>query len=109
MLKVFSSNEISETVLVQDALIRHGIGAITQNEYSGRSAVPGFRAPAEIWITRDADFEAARRLVIDTLETLDSRSEAPSWTCESCGTESPGSFELCWGCGKERSNAGKSP
>ena len=104
MLKVFSSTVISETVLVQDALLRNGIDATTQNEHSGRSAVPEFRPPAEVWITRDADYEAARRLVIDTLTTLDSKSDGPQWVCANCATDNPASFELCWSCGNERSS-----
>lgn len=55
MRKVFSSNELSETVLVRDALVQRGVGATIQNEHSGRSAVPGFRPPAEIWVRRDDD------------------------------------------------------
>lgn len=101
MIKVFSSNVISEAVLVQDALIRNGIDAITQNEHSGRSAVPEFRPPAEIWITRDADYEAARKLVVDTLHTLDSKTEGPHWVCPGCAADNPASFELCWTCGAD--------
>jgi hypothetical protein len=106
MLKVFSSNVISEAVLVQDALIRHGIEATTQNEYSGRSAVPEFRVEAEIWITHDSDYDSARKLVVDTLSTLDSKTDGPPWACSNCVTENPASFELCWNCGKDRINGG---
>lgn len=105
MRKVFSSNVVSETVLVRDALLRHGIEATTLNEHSGYSAVPEFRPPAEIWVTQDADYAAARRLVEDTLSTIDSKTEAAPWHCASCSTENPAAFELCWSCGKERSAA----
>jgi hypothetical protein len=104
MLKVFSSNVISEAVLVQSALIRHGIAATTQNEYSGRSAIPEFRPEAEIWITHDSDYESARKLVVETLSTLDSKTDGPQWACSSCATENPASFELCWNCGKDRAS-----
>ncbi len=106
MLKVFSSNVVSETVLVHGALIRHGIEATTQNEHSGRSAVPEFRPPAEIWITHDADYEAARRLVAETLSALDSKADEPQWVCPGCATENPASFELCWSCGRDRGGTG---
>lgn len=102
MRKVFSSIEISETMLVQDALLRHGIEAITQNQHSGRSATPEFRPAAEVWILQDADYDAAQRVVTDTLSTIDSRIEAAPWLCASCKSENPASFELCWSCGKER-------
>lgn len=102
MRKVFSSNVVSEVVLVRDALLHHGIESTTQNEHSGFSAVPEFRPPAEIWVTHDTDYDAARRLVEDTLRTMDRRAEGPPWRCTSCNSENPASFELCWNCGKER-------
>lgn len=102
MQKVFSSNIVSETVLVRDALLHRGIAAIIQNEHSGHSAVPEFRPPADVWITRDADYVAARGVVEDTLSILDSRTEAPPWRCGHCNLENPASFELCWNCGKDR-------
>lgn len=105
MRKVFSSNELSETVLVRDALIHRGVTATIQNEYSGRTAVPEFRPPAEVWVNDDDDYETARRIVTDTIATIDSKSHAPPWTCPSCREENPQSFEICWNCGHEKGNA----
>jgi Putative prokaryotic signal transducing protein len=102
MRKVFSSNEVSETVLVRDALLQRGIDVSIQNEYSGFSAVPEFRPPAEVWVTHDHDYESARRAVTDTIATLDSRQEGAPWICAACSSENPQSFELCWNCGKAR-------
>lgn len=105
MRKVFSSNVVSETVLVRDALLRHGIEAVAQNEQSGYSAVPEFRPPAEIWVVHDADYAVARRLVTETLSTIDSKIEAAAWCCAECNSENPAPFELCWSCSKERGDA----
>jgi hypothetical protein len=102
MRKVFSSLEVSETALVRDALVHHGLDVTVQNQYSGGSAVPEFRPPAEIWVKRDADYERARQIVVETLATLDSKSDAPPWVCSSCREENPQSFELCWNCGHSR-------
>jgi hypothetical protein len=102
MQKVFSSRELSETVLVRDALVHQGIEVFVQNEHSNHTAVPEFRPPAEIWIVRDTDYEEASRLIKDTLSTIDSRTEAAPWQCAHCKSENPASFELCWSCGKER-------
>jgi len=106
MQKVFSTNVVSEAVLVRDALLRHGIEATIQNENSGFTAVPEFRPPAEIWVMRDADYAAACRLVEDSLSTLDRKTEGPPWHCGNCDTENPSSFELCWNCGRVRSESG---
>ncbi|WP_425509650.1 DUF7577 domain-containing protein [Usitatibacter palustris] len=27
-------------------------------------------------------------------------ANASPWNCDACGEENPGSFELCWSCGK---------
>ena len=106
MRRVFSSNEVSETVLVRDALLQHGLDATLLNEYSGQSAVPAFRPPAEVWVSRDEDFEAARRVVTETLATLDGHSSAAAWVCSGCGERNPPSFETCWQCTRERTREG---
>ena len=105
MQKVFSTNIVSEAVLVRDALLRHGIEATVQNENSGYTPVPEFRPPAEIWVTHDTDYAAARQVVEETLSTLDSKTEGPPWRCAGCDTENPASFELCWNCSRLRAGS----
>jgi hypothetical protein len=102
MRRVFSSNELSETVLVRDALVHHGVEATIQNEHSGRAAIPEFRPPAEVWISDDRDYAQARRIVTDTIATIDGRSEEAPWICPACAEENPQSFDLCWSCQQER-------
>ena len=102
MQRVFSSMDLSETVLVRDALTRHGIEVFTQNEHSNHSAIPEFRPPADIWIVHDTHYDTARRLVADTLSTIDSKIVAAPWLCAGCKSENPASFELCWSCGKDK-------
>jgi hypothetical protein len=104
MRKVFSSNEISEITLVRDALVHQGVEATIQNEHSGRSAVPVFRPPAEVWVSRDGDYENARRVVVDTVATLTSKTNAKPWICSNCEEENAQSFELCWNCGRDKSD-----
>lgn len=106
MRKVFSSIELSETVLVRDALLPDGIEAVIQNEYSGRTAIPAFRPPAAVWIRQEGDYEKARWLVIETIATLDKDSDARPWACAGCRAENPQSFEICWSCGREKGAAG---
>ena len=102
MRKVFSSNELSETVLIRDALLHGGVAATIQNEFSGRTATPGFRPPAEVWVTNDRDYDNARRIVVHALATIDSESDAKPWVCANCREENPQSFDLCWNCARER-------
>jgi hypothetical protein len=102
MRKVFSSNDVSETALVRDALVHNGLDVTVQNEYSGRSAVPAFRPPAEVWVKHDGDYESARRIVGETIATLDRKSDSPPWLCSSCRESNPQSFEVCWNCGRDK-------
>ena len=102
MRKVFSSNELSETVLIRDALIHRGVAATIQNEHSGRAAIPEFRPPAEVWVAHDDDYEDARRIVVDALSTIDTESNAKPWVCRNCREENPQSFDMCWNCQREK-------
>jgi len=102
MRKVFSSNEVSETTLVRDALVHQGVEATIQNEHSGRSAVPAFRPPSEVWVRRDDDYENARRIVIDTIATLSSKEDTEPWVCSTCKEENAQSFDMCWNCGRDK-------
>ena len=102
MRRVFSSNEPSETVLIRDALLHQGVAATIQNEYSGRTAIPEFRPPAEVWVTHDDEYENARRIVVDALSTIDTESNAKPWVCPNCREENPQSFDMCWNCARER-------
>ena len=104
MRKVFSSNEMGETDLVRDALVHQGVEATIQNQYSGRSAVPVFRPPAEVWIARDEDYENARRIVVETITKLTSKAGGKPWVCSHCDEENPPSFDLCWNCGRDKSS-----
>ena len=109
MRKVFSSNEVSETALVRDALVHAGVDVTIQNEYSGRSAIPAFRPPAEVWVRNDDDYDAARQIVVNTIATLDSQADAPPWVCSRCEERNPQSFEVCWNCGHDKGSSSDGP
>ena len=102
MRRVFSSNNVTETVLVRDALLNGGVPVSVQNELSSQSAVPGFRPPAEIWVEDEAFYGRAKRIVMNTLAVLDSKTTGHPWRCEHCGEENPQSFDLCWNCGQDK-------
>jgi hypothetical protein len=102
MRKVFSSNEISETALVRDALVQHGVAVTIQNEHSGHSAIPAFRPPAEIWVERDDDYDGARQIVVAALAALHGKSDLEPWVCSNCEEENPQSFDACWNCGHDK-------
>ena len=102
MRRVFSSSEMSEIVLVRDALSHHGFEVTTTNEHSGFAPIPEFRPPADLWIADDRDYQRARHVVAETLEKLDSKSEHMPWICAHCDEENPQSFDSCWSCARDK-------
>lgn len=97
-VKVHSAPNLTLAWLVREALQAEGIDARLQGE--GRAGVAGEipipDAQIEVWVPRDAILRAT-----GVLARLEDAGEAPAWTC-ACGEENPGSFEICWSCGKER-------
>jgi hypothetical protein len=106
MRKIFESMEVSEVMLVRDALLHGGIAATVSEDSFAQSAVPQYRGAIAVWIARDADVDAARAIVTDTLAAIDDTSDHRPWTCSACGEHNPRSFELCWQCQHERRAAG---
>lgn len=104
MQKVFSSIEMPETVLIRDALLHEGISASIQNVNSGFSAIPAFRAPAEVWVEDDRDLEKAKQIVRQAISRLDTVARDQPWRCDKCGEQNPESFETCWSCASVRSS-----
>lgn len=106
MRKVFSSNVTSQTMLVRDALQRHGLEVTVQNASESLSPVPGFSPPAEIWAMRDGDYEYAQRIIKEALAVMAHQADLPEWMCGRCHEANPPSFEVCWNCGADRGKGG---
>ena len=105
MRKIFSSYELSEMVLVRDALIHRGFQVTTSNEHAGFTPIPEFRPQVDLWIPDEADYQRARGIVAEMLSTLDSKAKHAPWMCVQCGEENPRSFESCWSCARESSDS----
>jgi hypothetical protein len=104
MRKIFESMEVSEIMLVRDALLQGGIAATMNNQ--AHSVVPAYRGAIAVWIPSDADVDAARAIVAHTLASIDDTSDERPWTCSACGEQNPRAFEVCWQCQHERRAAG---
>ena len=95
MKSVFVGSTITDAAVVRNLLVASGIDALLVEK--GSSAYP--QLATEVWISRDDEQEQALELIRQL------HSKAPdegSWTCAACGEPSPGTFELCWACGKTR-------
>ena len=90
-----------EAHLIRGFLVSHGIAAEVRGEYltSGWGELP--TDVCAVWITEDAQFDAADALLKAFLKG-DYASEAGPWRCE-CGETLEGQFTQCWRCGAPRS------
>jgi hypothetical protein len=87
-----------------DLLAAHGIAFRVNGAplSSLRGALPFADAAVTVEVLHDEDVESARSL----LAASDQDEAADTvWRCLGCGEESPGSFEVCWKCGRGRVSA----
>jgi hypothetical protein len=52
----------------------------------------------QIWVDDPADADRARAM-IETFRTT--QGSGPAVKCPDCGEENPGTFDLCWNCGRD--------
>ena len=98
MKKIYSASNLMEAQIVLDLLEHAYIPAQIFNQFAQGMAgeIPVNHAYPEIWITRDDDYDRARR-VIDTYENTPVNTA--NVQCPSCGEDNPANFQLCWKCG----------
>ena len=75
----------------------NGIECFIKNEHSASASgnLGITNAAAELWIRNAIDAEKAASLID---KEISNDSEKPSWSCEQCGEENAGSFDVCWKC-----------
>ncbi len=78
----------------------NGIECFLKNEHSASAGGNlGFsNTAAELWVFNANDAEKAISLIDKEITTA---ALAPHWSCQQCGEENDGSFELCWKCQSE--------
>jgi len=84
-----------------DLLAAHGIAFRVNGAplSSLRGALPFADAAVTVEVVRDEDLETARRLLAASAEAAAAQVD---WRCSGCAEEIPGSFDVCWKCGRGR-------
>jgi hypothetical protein len=102
MIRFYIARQRYDAYLVADRLNQAGIRAHVFNEHASSIVgdVPPDVAQPQVWLERECDADRARVLLAGI--EADAASAKP-WDCPACGEESPGSFDLCWNCGRARS------
>ena len=103
MKQLHAARHAVEAHLIRGFLVSHGIDAIVRGEFltSGWGELPA--DVCSVWVTDDAQFEAANDLLTDFLKgSFAKQFSADTWRCPSCGEQLEGQFTQCWKCGAAR-------
>lgn len=100
MQKLYTAANLQDAYLLVHRLSQAGIEVRVLNEHAqgGLGELPFTHVYPEIWLLEPADAGRAQRIVA---EYEHREAGAGVRTCQACGEESPGEFELCWRCGAE--------
>ena len=100
MKQLHPARHAVEAHLIRGFLLSHGISAEVRGELltSGWGELPV--DVCSVWVTDDAQYEAARDLLAAFLSGRFARMfSAESWTCPRCREKLEGQFTQCWNCG----------
>lgn len=102
MKKVYSSENAPLVGYLKSILDSCNIHCLIKNEHLGGGAgqLPPIECWPELWITEDADFQYAERIITSTL--AEPETQTNGWSCLGCGEFIEGQFAVCWQCGENR-------
>ena len=103
MKQLHAARHTVEAHLIRGFLNSHGISAEVRGEFltSGWGELPV--DVCSVWITDDAQFEAANELLVAFLKGSYARKfSGETWFCPQCGERLEGQFTQCWKCGANR-------
>jgi hypothetical protein len=96
MKRLTQAPNLALATLWADMLRQGGIDTSVQRAYASSIAgeIPPDQALPELWVTDDAQLDAARAL----LQAL-RHPPVRRWVCGGCGELIEGAFDQCWRCG----------
>ena len=102
MKRVYSSHLGLMVGHMKNILESHSIPCVIRNEYlaGGAGELPPTECWLELWVERDIDYERARGIVEEALQSQHQGGEP--WSCPGCGEWLERQFDVCWRCGTER-------
>jgi hypothetical protein len=100
--ELFRERDFTIVGYYQTVLEGEGIATFVRNQdlttIMTEVPIPDF-FPA-LCVMNDEDFDAATAIIKSHLAPASGAVATAAWICPSCGEENPGTFEVCWGCGK---------
>jgi len=96
MRRLVSAPNLALATLWADMLTHGGIDATVQRAYASGIAgeLPPDQALPEVWVSDDAQLDAARTLLAQLRH-----ARHRHWACPVCREMVDGPFEECWNCG----------
>jgi len=96
MRRLITAPNLALATLWADMLSHGGIEASVQRAYAGSivGELPPDQALPEVWVSDDAQLDAARTLLVQLRHPPYRR-----WLCPGCGEHIDGPFDQCWNCG----------
>jgi hypothetical protein len=100
MRKVYTNENRFFVANARNILESHGIDVFLKNEFvsSAVGEVSPFDSWGELWVTDDADYDKACKIIEGAL----SKKNAIEWVCSTCNEKNDASFEVCWQCQSEK-------
>jgi hypothetical protein len=100
MKRLYTSHDGMMVGFLKAMLENSGIDCIIRNEHLSGAAgeLPVNECWQQIWLTDEADFSRAERLL---KEALHEPTDLRSWSCPACKEEIEAQFGQCWNCGAQ--------
>lgn len=97
-------NQTLPVLLMRTALESEGIPNDAQSSAGSAMSTIGGVELSALRVARSYTFDALAFLaeVREQYGTDDDEENANDWTCDACGEQAPGNFELCWNCSAPR-------
>jgi len=100
MIRCYCAANLLEAHMIRDLLEQADIKVhvFNENAQGGVGEIPFTHTYPELWLVDEGDLEKAKEIIKDFESPV---TESASSQCKHCGEVNPGSFHICWNCGKE--------
>jgi len=100
MIRCYCAANLLEAHMIQDLLEQAGIRThvFNENAQGGVGEIPFIHTYPELWLVDESDLNKAREIIKDFESPA---TELANRQCKHCGELNPGSFQICWSCGRE--------
>ncbi|HQZ44931.1 MAG TPA: DUF2007 domain-containing protein [Usitatibacteraceae bacterium] len=98
MKRVYNAANLPDAHIVAGVLAERGVRVriLNANAAGAMGELPVDAASPQLWVEDPRDEARARAVIEEFVRS----SAGPPRNCPACGEENPGSFDMCWSCGR---------